>query len=750
MKTTADANWQAAQADASEWFNQARFGLFVHWGLYSLLAHESAEWVLFKSKLDIREYDRLADQFRPERFDADALAALAKRAGARYMVFTARHHDGFCMFDTKTNDFNSVKAEARRDFVKEYVGACRRAGLRVGLYYSIMSWQQPAIYAGPGADPEGWGRMVRETHAQVRELMSNYGRIDMLWYDGAVVPGIQDNGIIARFWISKELNAMARELQPQILINNRSGLPEDFCTPEQHFTPAPPGRRCEACMTINKSWGYNIHDRNFKSVEEIISTLIRCSRYGSNLLLNIGPRGDGSVQEECVARLEAVGRWLARNGESIYGSERSAYTEARHLAGAITQKGRRVYVHLLRKPESSVVVDAAGKVNCARILGSDVPLVVAAGRGASAHVSGFTEEMFKEVPAVMALALDNSPGGPAIMLGGDDEPRVEVADGPLLGEDPDRYAPPLVPVRIGAALAACLRDNEKYIAAQVESWCPGWNGWQVFTSDKQNSVEVALDASFQGRFDLDIGYIGLEARSIKPFLDGEKLAGEHRIDNPGCPDTCSIHSMLLSVGKHSLSLWADGRFGIYALRLIPLWRPVPMECWDTIGPFPTGFGPQKPVCEVRKAMERVFPPEEAYEPSASYEGVGGRKIAWVCGGSREGEHSEAGVNFPYRCGTDSSGVCYARTIIVAPEARRAVVMLGCDWWAKIWVNGSPVRSMRPAESCEEDGAQFSAWKPAPADVELQKGRNIVLVKCHPGSCANWFSFRISDPGDLVI
>ena len=149
-------------------------------------------------------------------------------------------------------------------------------------------------------------------------------------------------------------------------------------------------------------------------------------------------------------------------------------------------------------------------------------------------------------------------------------------------------------------------------------------------------------------------------------------------------------------------------------------------------------------------MENVFPPENEFNLDGKYTGAKGREVSWSHSESREGDHTNFGVNFPYRCGTEASGVCYARTVIVSPENRKAVVLLGCDWWSNMWVNGILVRSLRDIESIEEDGANFNTWKPGPAEIELKKGRNVILVKCHPGTCANWFTFRISDPGDLEV
>ncbi len=730
------------------WFEQARFGLFVHWGLYSLLAHEKAEWVLFKSCLDRQEYNRLANQFTGVRFDADALAALARRAGMNYLVLTTRHHDGFCLFDTRTTDFNSVKTAAGRDFVGEHVEACRRAGLRVGLYHSVMSWQHDAIYAGPGADPEGWARMVEETHEQVRELMSNYGRIDMLWYDGAVVPGIQDSGMIARFWRSRELNAMVRGLQPHILINNRSGLPEDFSTPEQHFSPVAPGRRCEACMTINRSWGYNIHDRDFRSPEEIVKILVRCARFGSNLLLNIGPRADGTIQDECVERLEAVGRWLERNGEAIYGSERSPYTESEHVAGQVTGRGGKLYFHLDDSSLTQVVLDGVGRVEGAAVLGSDTPLQTESIPGDAVLVSGVVEDLFMLGHAVLAVTPTGALQHPASLLGGGNELRIEAGCAPILGEDPDRHAPPKVPVLSGLALAEILRCRHR--GEPGESWTPGWRGWQVFRTEGGGSLSLDVPVSGAGVYDLDLGLICKEIAPVVCKLRGEPVDEASAPWNPGCPDTLTLRELRLPKGPARLEIESAGEFALYALRLSPVLRPLSTELWQVIGPFPTGFGPRKPVAEVRKALAVELEAQREFVPGKSYRGVGGKSLFWSGCETREGDHAEFGVNFPWRVGTDHAGVCLARTVIHCPDRRLATIMVGCDWWANVYVNGTLVKSGRNVEQFESDGAQFSTWKPAPAEIELLKGDNVVLVKCHPGSCANWFTFRISDPGDLVV
>ena len=208
-----------------KWWNEARFGMFIHWGLYSVLARDC--WVMHDERISTEEYARLAQQFKPPKeFNVESWVKLAKEAGMKYMVLTTRHHDGFCLFDSKVSDFTSVKTAAKRDFVAEYVDACRRHGIRVGFYYSLLDWRFPAYFLGSKEDQDGFEKMVQQAHAQVEELMKNYGKIDYLFYDGEWIPGVQFNRdlikqgespCVAEHWRSKQLNEMVRKLQPHII-----------------------------------------------------------------------------------------------------------------------------------------------------------------------------------------------------------------------------------------------------------------------------------------------------------------------------------------------------------------------------------------------------------------------------------------------------------------------------------------------------------------------------------------------------
>ena len=330
--------------DRMSWWQDARYGMFIHWGVYAIPAR--GEWVMHQEHIPHEEYAPLADEFNPKRYEPDEWVRLAKEAGMRYMVLTTRHHDGYSLFDSQVSDFTAPKTAAGRDLIRPYVEACHRGGMPVGFYYSLLDWRYPAYFRGPDKDPEGWNELVEYMHAQVRELCTNYGRIDVLWYDGGW-PWTPEA------WRSRELNAMVRELQPEIIINNRSLLPEDFDTPEQHIQFSEPGRPWEACMTLNGNWGYNEADEQWKTPKQVIEYLVRCASGGGNLLLNIGPKADGSVPDESVKILRQVGDWLRTNGGSIYGTQRSPFFTS---TGMTTLKGSTLFVHVLRWPGRELVV----------------------------------------------------------------------------------------------------------------------------------------------------------------------------------------------------------------------------------------------------------------------------------------------------------------------------------------------------------------------------------------------------------
>jgi alpha-L-fucosidase len=358
---------QPPAADASDssrdrrmqWWHEARFGMFIHWGLYSVLGRH--EWAMEEEGIPVSEYEQLAKKFNPKPNSPQAFAKLAKAAGQKYMVMTSKHHEGFCNFDTKLTNYCAPKQAAGRDLLREYVEAARAEGLRFGFYYSLMDWHHPDG-ARCATDPEARKRFVEYTHGLVRELMTNYGKVDVLWYD-------VDWPLNAEQWESERMNKMVFGLQPDIIVNNRNGLPGDFSTPEQEIHAEQGTRAWESCMTLNDSWGYQAADDNWKSTKTIIRNLVECSRDGGNYLLNIGPRGDGSIPQDSIRVLSEVGQWLSRNGEAIHTTD-SCRVHASEFAG-FTRKGNTLYMHVHFWPGDTIALGGlTSKVKSARLLAS--------------------------------------------------------------------------------------------------------------------------------------------------------------------------------------------------------------------------------------------------------------------------------------------------------------------------------------------------------------------------------------------
>lgn len=340
---------------SADWFRDLRLGIFVHWGLYSVPA--KGEWLMMVERWSAEEYkDAFLSKFNPRKDCVKDWVSAAKSAGAEYMVFTTRHHDGFCLYDSKASvgNFTSMNSPAQHDFVADFTREVRDAGMRVGLYYSLSDWRIHTHSKGQMI-PENMELLRKQAKDQVREILSNYGKIDMLWWDG--VFGYDETGI--RWgkehpsWGPEELNGMARELQPDIAINNRCGTPEDFGTPEQHITPEGQNRMWEACMTMNDTWGYHKWDNHWKSTANLIDNIVECGVGGGSYLLNIGPMSDGSVPEASRERLAQIGRWRADYGEILRGCKNVGIPIPGCLA---VRKDNTVYFFLRNWPGSELRV----------------------------------------------------------------------------------------------------------------------------------------------------------------------------------------------------------------------------------------------------------------------------------------------------------------------------------------------------------------------------------------------------------
>ncbi len=371
------------QRDARmKWWREARFGMFIHWGLYAVLAGEYkgkriggiGEWIMHRAKIPISEYEKLVPRFNPVKFDAGQWAQIAKDAGMKYMVITSKHHDGFCMFHSKLTDYDIESTPFRRDVMKELAEACRGKGIQFGFYHSIMDWHHPD-------QTRDFPKYEEYLRAQVRELLTNYGRIGVMWFDGEwIKPWNRDKG--------RQLQALCRSLQPHLVVNNRVGKRHredgDFGTPEQRI-PATgiPGHDWETCMTMNGTWGWKHYDHNWKSTADLLRKLIDIASKGGNFLLNVGPTPEGEIPGPSVKRLREMGQWLQVNGEAIYGTRASPFKRlpwgrctAKKLAGQNPPAGSQpaggsvLFLHVFAWPKDGklVVPGIGNKVTKAYLL----------------------------------------------------------------------------------------------------------------------------------------------------------------------------------------------------------------------------------------------------------------------------------------------------------------------------------------------------------------------------------------------
>lgn len=373
-----------------KWFCHDRFGMFIHWGLYSIIGR--GEWVMSTEQIPLAQYVPYAQEFHPEHFDPAAWAKMARMAGMKYVVLTAKHHDGYCLFDSKLTDYTSMTS-CGKDLVREFVEAVRAEGLKVGLYYSVIDWHHPDFpkyhdrhhpmrgneaYKDEHID---FDRYLAYMHGQVEELVRNYGKLDILWFDFSY------DHLRGEAWKAAELIRMVRNYQPHVLIDNRleasgdgfgsivTAHPADYCgdfaSPEQIIPPE--GIRdvfgnpvpWELCTTMNNNWGYCPADRNYKSSTVLIRKLVECVSKGGNMLLNVGPDGNGRVDPISTQTLAQIGHWMARNGASIHGCGSAGIPKPEW--GRYTRKGNKLYAHILEAPIGPLALTGVNKDSILRI-----------------------------------------------------------------------------------------------------------------------------------------------------------------------------------------------------------------------------------------------------------------------------------------------------------------------------------------------------------------------------------------------
>jgi len=368
------AQWAPLATDANaakriEWWREARFGLFIHWGLYAIPAR--GEWVQWNEQIPRTEYAKLMAAFRPEHFSAEKWARTARDAGMKYVVLTARHHDGFALFDDPGSDFTAMKSAAHRDFITDYVKSVRDAGLGVGLYYSPLDWRFPGFFF-PDLYNDNASALREQYRRQISELATHYGKLEILWLDGGGNEWLgfggvkfdgrwharaQDQPYTGKFdWQDNDVIGFLREKQSNIIINDRTNAPADFRSREgdgalgkfDNLTP------WELCTTITEgAWGYQ-KDAKVKPLARLLQLLVGAVGRDGNFILNVGPRPDGEIDPPQADRLREIGDWLKQNGESIYGTRGGPWLPGDY--GVSTHKGRNVYLHILKVSENGTLV----------------------------------------------------------------------------------------------------------------------------------------------------------------------------------------------------------------------------------------------------------------------------------------------------------------------------------------------------------------------------------------------------------
>jgi alpha-L-fucosidase len=498
---TGQLNYLKASDEDVQWWRDLKFGLFIHWGPVSLKGTEigwsrggERRGTGGTGEIPVEVYDNLYKEFNPVQFNADEWLQIAKDAGMRYMVFTSKHHDGFSMFDSKLTDYKITNSPFKRDVVGELADACHKAGLRLGYYYSPVDWHHPDYRTA------NHQRYIDYMHGQLREICTNYGQIDIVWFDGL--------GGSAKDWDSERLFPMLRQLQPHVILNDRAGLPADHDTPEQRIGNFQKDRPWETCMTICQQWAWKPNDR-MKSLTECLQTLVRVVGGDGNLLFNVGPMSDGRIEPRQVERLREMGQWLSQYGESIYGTRGGPFKTTARIAS--TYSGNVVYVHILEWSGDAITLPALPKkVTASSLLTGGTATVRQTQDAIEITVP---QESRREIDTIVKLTLD----GPAANI----EPLALPSASLAAGKTP--------------TASNVFQNSSGYAAAKAFDDDPATR-WATDSGTKQAWLEVdlgkpatfgrvAISEAFDRVRSFELQY--KDGNAWKTFLKGARIGDEY-------------------------------------------------------------------------------------------------------------------------------------------------------------------------------------------------------------------------------
>ncbi len=496
--------WDETEAEKAErlsWWREARFGMFIHWGVYAVPAgvwdgeEKYAEWIRHRAHIPLSVYEHIPADFNPTKYNPDRWVRLAKQAGMKYMVITSKHHDGFCIFDSELTEWDVIDSSP---YDKDLLMQLRRSANKVedfklGYYYSIMDWHHPDYLprrgwsdrSAEGADMDEYTEYVKN---QVKELIYEYDPA-ILWFDG----GWEDTWTDER---GLEVLNMIRELNPSIIVNNRLEVDGDYTTPEQHIPGQAMDRDWETCMTMNGHWGYAKYDENWKSTKTLIRNLVDIVSKGGNYLLNVGPRADGTFPEESIQRLKEIGTWMDENGESIYGTSGSPF---RRLAwGRCTMKPGKLYLHVFNWPEDNTleVPGLKNEVTGASLLATGTKLGVTR-EGEEMITVRVPDKALNPIDTVIVLRIEGEP---------------DVA--PWRAEQADDGSVTL------KAVDATLHGDQIQFENKAEEGNIG------FWTEPDDYVTWKMEIDEPGTFGVRVSYAGEGKMGCALTVNGEKLQGE--------------------------------------------------------------------------------------------------------------------------------------------------------------------------------------------------------------------------------